>query len=97
MKTINKILILFALTGSLFMTACYGNYYVTSRPQEPYYIRPSAPYADAVWIDGEWVWNGRGYNYIGGHWVNPRSGRTWVRGNWESGPRGYVWRKGYWR
>ena len=97
MKTTRKILILFTLAVSLFMTACAGSYYISARPEEPYYERPSAPYAGAVWMDGEWVWNGHGYNYIGGHWVRPQGNRVWVKGSWQSGPRGYIWLKGHWR
>jgi hypothetical protein len=96
MKTIAKLGILLALTGTLF-TSCYGGYYVTARPAEPYYVRPASPYAGAVWIDGEWVWRGGRYAYLGGHWERPRAGHAWVRGAWRSGPRGYTWHKGYWR
>jgi len=96
MKTIAKIGILLALTGSL-LTSCTGQYYVTTRPAEPYYVRPASPYANAVWIDGEWIWSGGRYAYVGGHWERPHGGRAWVRGRWVSGPRGYAWRRGYWR
>jgi hypothetical protein len=97
MKRINNFLILSALAASLFASGCYGAYYVTARPAEPYYVRPAAPFYGAVWIPGEWVWNGRGYAYISGHWVQPRPGRIYVAGHWNQGPRGYVWIKGYWR
>ncbi|MDB5158946.1 MAG: hypothetical protein JWR50_3653 [Mucilaginibacter sp.] len=96
MKTIAKIGILLALTGSL-LTSCTGQYYVTTRPAEPYYVRPASPYANAVWVDGEWIWSGGRYAYVGGHWERPHGGRAWVRGRWVSGPRGYAWRRGYWR
>lgn len=96
MKTIGKIGILLALTGTL-LTSCVGSYYVTSRPAEPYYVRPVAPYSGAVWIDGEWEWNNGRYAYIGGHWERSRPGRVWVRGSWQSGARGYIWHRGHWR
>ncbi|MDB5110236.1 MAG: hypothetical protein JWR67_1350 [Mucilaginibacter sp.] len=97
MKTIGKVWILLALTGILFLSACYGSYYVTSRPVEPYYARPVSPYYGAVWIPGEWTWNGRRYVYINGHWARPRAGHVYIGGRWESGPRGYAWHRGYWR
>ncbi len=97
MKTIAKIGILLALTGSLFASCAGGYYYVKVRPDEPYYERPVAPYANAVWIDGEWTWGGGRYTYISGHWEQPRPGRVWVRGTWQSGPRGYAWHRGYWK
>jgi hypothetical protein len=96
MKTIAKIGLLLALTGSL-LTSCTGEYYVASHPEEPYYVRPASPYANAVWIDGEWVWRDGRYAYIGGHWDRPRNGRVWMRGNWLSSSRGYTWHRGYWR
>ena len=96
MKTIVKVGILLALTGSL-LTSCAGSYYVTSRPAEPYYVRPVSPYSGAVWIDGEWIWSGNRYTYLSGHWERPRAHRVWVRGNWQSGQRGYTWHRGYWR
>lgn len=96
MKTLAKIGIVVALAGTV-LTSCTGSYYVTARPNEPYYERPATPYAGAVWIDGDWVWRGGRYTYRQGHWERPRAGRVWVRGNWESGRRGYVWHKGHWR
>jgi hypothetical protein len=97
MKKLQKFGMLLALAGSLFMASCAGSYYVTARPAEPVYVRPAAPYAGAVWIDGDWVWNGGRYVYSGGHWAAARPGRIWVRGAWYQGPRGYGWHRGYWR
>jgi hypothetical protein len=97
MKTISKVLVLFALTGALFLSSCYGAYYVTARPAEPYYVRPASPYYGAVWIPGEWVWNGNAYAYVNGHWEKPRAKRVYIAGHWSQSPRGYVWIKGYWK
>jgi hypothetical protein len=96
MKTIAKIGILLALTGSL-LASCTGEYYVASHPEEPYYVRPASPYTGAVWIDGEWMWTGGRYNYVGGHWARPHGRRAWVSGSWHRGPGGYSWHRGYWR
>jgi hypothetical protein len=88
MKTLNKIWILCVLTGAMFMSACYGRYYITARPAEPYYVRPASPYYGAVWIPGEWVWNGGRYVYVNGHWEKPRGRRVYIAGHWNQGPRG---------
>lgn len=32
---------------------------------------PASPRADAVWVDGEWLWQGRRYAWRGGRWVTP--------------------------
>jgi hypothetical protein len=95
MKTVSKFVFMLALSTSLFMTSCAG-YYVYERPAEPVYERPVRPYAGAVWVEGEWAWNGGRYVYVRGYWARPRGG-GWVRGHWEQGPRGYIWRKGHWR
>ena len=97
MKTISKLGMMLALAGSLFLASCAGSYYVYERPVEPVYARPMAPYPGAIWIEGDWVWQGGRYVYFRGHWDRPRVGRVWMRGAWERGPRGYTWHRGYWR
>lgn len=97
MKTLSKLGIMALLAGSLFMTSCAGEYYVTAQPTDEVYVRPAAPYYGAVWIDGDWVWSGGRYVHQGGHWARPRSGRVYVAGAWYHGPRGYAWRRGHWR
>jgi hypothetical protein len=97
MKTLSKLGILAALAGALFMSSCAGEYYVQAQPTDVVYVRPAAPYAGAVWIEGDWVWSGGGYVHQPGHWVRPRAGRVWVAGNWYHGPRGYAWHRGHWR
>lgn len=97
MKTLQKFGIMSLLAGSLFMTACAGEYYVSDQPAETVYVRPAAPYEGAVWIDGDWVWTNGVYVRQPGHWARPRAGRVWVAGNWHHGPRGYAWHRGHWR
>jgi hypothetical protein len=58
MKTISKAWLLLVLAGTLFLGSCAGGYYVVAQPVEPVYERPAPPYQGAVWIDGEWTWNG---------------------------------------
>ena len=70
---------------------------VRDRPVAPFVVRPAAPYANAVWIDGEWRWRSGRYEYIHPHYVTPRRGRAWVPGHWTSTRRGNVWVKGRWR
>ncbi len=96
MKTISKLGIMAALAGSLFLSSCAGSYYVAEQPVEPVYERPAAPYAGAVWIDGEWAYSGGHYVYGHGHWDKPKEGHTYSRGSWEHGSKGYTWHKGHW-
>ncbi|RFZ84840.1 hypothetical protein DYU05_04325 [Mucilaginibacter terrenus] len=97
MKTINKIGIMLAMMGSLSLSSCASDYYVADRPVEPVYVRPVAPYANAYWVPGEWVWRGNRYVYRNGYYARPRANRVYVQGAWVHSNRGYVWRRGHWR
>jgi hypothetical protein len=97
MKTLSKIGMLTALGGSLFLSSCAGEYYVTDQPADVVYVRPAPPYAGAVWIEGDWVWSSGRYIHRRGYWARPRYGRTWVSGSWHHSPRGYAWHRGHWR
>ena len=97
MKTLTKLGLLITLVSSLFLSSCVGSYYVTDQPVEPVYERPVAPYAGAVWIDGDWTWYGGRYTYVRGHWDRPRPGHAYVRGSWQHTNRGYRWHRGGWR
>jgi hypothetical protein len=97
MKTISKIWMLLALSGSLFLSSCAGSYYVADQPVEPVYVRPVAPYPGAVWVDGDWVRRGGRYTYVNGYWARPHRGRVYTHGGWVHTNRGYAWHHGYWR
>jgi hypothetical protein len=97
MKTLMRFGLLLAMAGSLFLSSCEGSYFVTDQPAEPVYERGAAPYDGAIWIDGEWAWNGGSYAYVNGHWDRPRQGHTYVRGSWAHTNRGYAWHRGRWK
>jgi len=96
MKIVSKFGLILVFAVSLLMSSCAG-YYVYERPAEPVYVRPAAPYAGAVWVEGEWAWNGGRYVYVHGYWARPRPGAVWIRGHWAQTPRGWRWRPGHWR
>ncbi|MEP6713419.1 MAG: hypothetical protein ABJA37_13420, partial [Ferruginibacter sp.] len=77
-----------------------GQVVVRERPVAPVYVRPIAPSAGYVWIDGGWIRNGRnGYVYKQGYWVAPRPqyrNRPYSQGYWKQTRRGYVWVPGRW-
>jgi outer membrane lipoprotein SlyB len=55
------------------------------------------PGPDYVWIDGEWVWNGRWF-WVGGHWgYPPYPHAVWVRSYWGRGSHGWSRAPGHWR
>ena len=60
-------------------------------------VRPAAPRANYVWVEGEYVPRGRAYVYRPGYWVAPHAGRVWVPGHWIRERRGWYWAQGYWR
>jgi hypothetical protein len=98
MKTIAKLSVVL-LTAVTIFTGCevQSGYVVRERPIEPYYTQPVAPYADAVWVPGEWEYRGGRYVYVHGYYTHVRRGRAWVAGHWVNTPRGYYWERGHWR
>jgi len=96
MKTISKFCIIIAASASMLAGCAGGEFVVRERPADVVYERPVAPYPDAVWISGEWVWRGNHYEHERGHWERP-SNRVWVEGHWREAPGGYVWVRGHWR
>jgi hypothetical protein len=97
MKTLSKLGLVAALGGSLFLSSCAGEYYVADQPADEVYERPAVPYDGAVWIEGDWTYNGGRYVHSHGHWERPRSGRTWEAGRWNHSQRGYSWHRGHWQ
>jgi YMGG-like Gly-zipper/WXXGXW repeat (2 copies) len=65
-------------------------------PQQEVIYERSTP--DAVWIQGYWVYRGRGgYAWMPGHWeVPPPSYHRYVAAHWQRRGRGYVYINGYW-
>ena len=72
--------------------------YVTVAPPPPPVERVViAPAPGYVWIDGEWIWDGR-WVWMAGYWgVPPYPHAIWVRGSWDRGPRGWHGSRGHWR
>ena len=72
--------------------------YVTVPPPPPPVERVViAPAPGYVWIDGEWIWDGR-WVWMAGYWgVPPYPHAVWVRGSWDREPRGWHGTRGHWR
>lgn len=67
------------------------------RPTAPVIVRPVAPSARHIWIDGNWVWRGSNYVWVDGYWAEPRMGHRWVPGHWKHRRGGWFWVPGHWR
>jgi hypothetical protein len=96
MKALSKLGAILALSGSLFLVSCAGEYYVSAQPTEVVYDPGTPPYADGVWVGDDWVWSSGRYVHNRGHWDHRREGHTYVKGNWEHTNRGYRWHKSHW-
>lgn len=73
-------------------------YSVKVKPATPVMkVRPPMPGAGHIWVNGEWVWNGRGYVWKEGYWLSPRVGYQWVPGHWKRERGGWYWIEGHWR
>ncbi len=92
-KFVRFIAVLF-LTTSLW--GCAERAVVTERPREPVEVRPAAPRADYVWINGEWRNQGGRYTYKNGYWAAPRQGHVYASGHWARRGRGWYWIPGHW-
>ncbi|NOY90222.1 MAG: BcpO-related WXXGXW repeat protein [Deltaproteobacteria bacterium] len=60
-------------------------------------VRPAAPVSGAVWVQGQWQWNGAQYVWTEGYWLQPRAGSVYVQPRWQRRGRGYVYVQGAWR
>ncbi len=97
MKKISSILsILFFFL--IVMSGCGpSNVVVRTRPVPPVYARPSAPYSNYVWVEGEWMRSRNGYVYRKGYWAAPRARyHNYRGGRWEQRRNGWYWVSGRW-
>ena len=96
-KSVLKLLILVAVVSTFSATAG-AQVFIKIRPMAPVIVRPLAPSPRHIWVEGDWVWRGGGYQYKNGYWAVPaRRGAIWVPGHWKQKRRGWVWKPGRWR
>jgi len=96
MKKVAKICTVIVVAGTLLAgCATHGYFVVRERPVEPVYERPAPP-PGAIWVSGEWEWQGGRYVYIRGHYVEHET-REWIPGHWRDTNGGYVGVRGHWR
>lgn len=97
MKKLIYCLFAFSITTTALTSCDVERVGVSIQPERPVYVRPAAPSASHIWVEGDWVYTNGNYAWHEGYWAAPRRGRVWVAGNWEQGRRGYYWRAGHWR
>lgn len=78
--------------------------YVEAQPPPPPPPQPAPtvvytrPAPSAVWVEGYWAYDGRGYQWVAAHWeIPPPNYRVYVRPQWVHRRGGYVYVRGYWR
>ena len=83
---------------SLFLAGCGpSSVVVRTQPPPPLYVRPMAPAGNFVWVDGEWIRQGRGYVYRHGYWAAPRRRyHQYITGHWQEKRQGWYWVPGHW-
>lgn len=52
-------------------------------PAPPEEIRPPVPFAGAVWIGGNWHWQGGRHVWVAGRWSPQPAGYHWHEQRWE--------------
>jgi hypothetical protein len=66
-------------------------------PPAPAETVPPAPAANAVWVPGYWVYDGR-YAWTAGHWeIPPPYAHSYVAAHWENRGGRYVYVRSYWQ
>lgn len=77
-----------------------GTVYVQAAPPPPpatrVVVRPAAPYAGAVWVEGHYQWNGAQYVWVPGHYVQNRPGYVFVQPRWVNQGGRYTYVAGGW-
>lgn len=96
-QTILKCMVVMAIFFAASQQSFAQRIYVNIRPKAVVVERPAAPAPNYIWVEGEWVPQGRSYVYRQGYWVAPRARRIWVPGHWVGTRRGEYWVRGYWR
>jgi len=97
MKKIAKVFIVLMVL-SLGVSEGYAQIVVRVRPEHVVVRRSPPPSPHHVWIEEDWVPQGRSYAWRGGYWaVPPRQGAVFVPGHWKNRRFGYVWIPGHWR
>jgi hypothetical protein len=67
-------------------------------PAAPTETIPASPAANAVWVPGYWLYDGRSYAWTGGHWeIPPPYARSYVAAHWENQGGRSVYVRSYWR
>jgi hypothetical protein len=91
--------------GTLYTSpeAATTNYYATQPPPPPpqrvEVVNAVRPAPAAVWINGYWLFDGRGYLWVASHWeVPPPRCHVYVTPRWVRHHHGrYVYIRGYWQ
>ena len=87
----------FAVLSFIFfaLASLNAQVYVKVCPRPPAHVRSASPHPKHIWIDGDWVYNGRNYVWREGYWAAPRHGHTWIPGHWKNTRRGNKWVPGH--
>jgi len=57
----------------------------------------TAPFKEAVWVDGRWDWRGGQYVWVAGHWQQPPPGHhRWQTGAWSERQGSWFFNPGRW-
>jgi hypothetical protein len=79
--------------GSMFGQISFGIQFGAPPPPRVVRVRPRAPGAGFIWVDGYWYPQGRRYAWHEGYWTRPPyEGSLWVGPRYEGG----MFYEGYW-
>jgi len=58
-------------------------------------VRPTAPQADAIWVDPHWEYGSTGFSWVAGRYVAPRAGHVFVPPRWATLDGEYLFFSGF--
>ena len=95
-KVVNYMINTPSTAGSSGTTGGTVTYIQQAPPPPPVETVVVAPGPDYVWVDGEWVWNGRWF-WVGGHWgYPPYPHAIWIGGRSWHDEHGWHNARGHW-
>jgi hypothetical protein len=96
-QRLSKVLAVTTFILLAFASQMNAQIYIRVVPSPPIYVRPAPPRPTHIWVDGDWVYNGRVYVWREGYWAEPRPQMIWVPGRWKQNHKGNKWEQGHWR
>jgi hypothetical protein len=85
----------FILSLAFSVSSC--RHYAIEIPKQPEEEMAMKPYADAVWVSGDWEWKKDHHEFKKGYYNPPHRNGAYVPGQWKHSSKGYYYVRGNWK